>query len=408
MSKADDTADADHSSDGEPPVATYPQVPVEFRKVRQPGPVRFATHFVNTLLDALKGLEWVKVREDQDWELHWCNVGWMKDCYDQVQHQLPEYVRLCHFRNHYELTRKDLVVKNMKRFAKQLEREKGKEGAARCEFVPTSFVLPQEYRMFVEEFKRNADTTWIMKPVGSAQGKGIFLINNLSQILEWKRDVRFDDGYATQSQMAAAASTSKGSSSTDKDKDKDRDSKPGVSATGEVENYIVQRYVANPYLVGGKKFDLRIYCMVTSFRPLRAYLYRSAFARFSSVPFSMEQGNIANNVIHLTNVAVQKTFEGYDPKKGCKWQMFQLKRYLLTCHEEAAVNELYERIDNLILTTLQSVQHVMINDKRTFEIYGYDVLIDSNLKPWLMEVNASPRSASHRLSSTGLTIQLLE
>ena len=62
--------------------------------------------------------------------------------------------------------------------------------------------------------------------------------------------------------------------------------------------------------MGGKKFDMRIYAMVTSFRPMRAYLYRNAFARFSTVPFSMDGDAISNNVMHLTNVAVQKTAEG--------------------------------------------------------------------------------------------------
>lgn len=54
-------------------------------------------------------------------------------------------------------------------------------------------------------------------------------------------------------------------------------------------SFVVQRYVSNPFLVGGKKFDLRLYLLVTSFRPLTAYIYRDGFAKFSSKRFRCER-----------------------------------------------------------------------------------------------------------------------
>lgn len=56
------------------------------------------------------------------------------------------------------------------------------------DFVPVTFMLPADYNLFVEEFRKNPSSTWIMKPCGKAQGKGIFLINKLSQIKKWSRD----------------------------------------------------------------------------------------------------------------------------------------------------------------------------------------------------------------------------
>ncbi len=65
-----------------------------------------------------------------------------------------------HFPNNVELTRKDLMVKNFKRYRKELEREKNPMGERDSDgqykhlgFLPTTFTLPGDYNLFVEEFR---------------------------------------------------------------------------------------------------------------------------------------------------------------------------------------------------------------------------------------------------------------
>jgi tubulin polyglutamylase TTLL9 len=68
--------------------------------------------------------------------------------------------------------------------------------------------------------------------------------------------------------------------------------------------------------VGGKKFDIRLYMLVTSYSPLVAWLYRDGFCRFSNQRYTND--DIGNLHTHLTNVAIQKTAGDYDKAKGCK------------------------------------------------------------------------------------------
>lgn len=185
-------------------------------------------------------------------------------------------------------------------------------------------------------------------------GKGIFLFKQLSQISEWRNDYRW---------------------------------KPENPSA---EKYIVQQYIANPLLIGGKKFDLRLYVLVTSYQPLTVYMYRDGFCRFTSTRFTMSGKSTADDYVHLTNVAVQKKAPGYESDSGGKWDLHGFKLHLISKYGHARVNQLFCEIQLVVIRSLLSVQKVMINDKNCFALYGYDVLIDDNLKVWLIEINAAP------------------
>jgi tubulin polyglutamylase TTLL1 len=210
-------------------------------------------------------------------------------------------------------------------------------------------LLPGDYNIFLDEFKRNP-SVWILKPNARSQGSGIVIVNKLAQIKKWAAKV-----------MANCSG-------------------------GGRDSYLASRYVENPLLIGGKKFDLRLYVLVTSYRPLKVYFCRNGFARFCNVKYSADLSDLDNPYVHLTNVAIQKKGSDYNDKHGNKFHIRNLRLHLEATRGHAATSRLFDDIENIILQSLKAVQNVMINDRHCFECYGFDILIDADLKPWLLEV----------------------
>ncbi|CAN0345763.1 unnamed protein product, partial [Discosporangium mesarthrocarpum] len=135
------------------------------------------------------------------------------------------------------------------------------------------------------------------------------------------------------------------------------------------------------------------------------WLYRAGFCRFSCARYSNANEDLEDMEKHLTNVAIQKRTESYDKIFGGKWDIRQLKLHLMGRHGVACTDRLFGEIQALILQSL--LAQVMINDKHCFGLYGYDILFDESLKPWLLEVNASPSLSASNATDRQLKVQML-
>ncbi len=69
----------------------------------------------------------------------------------------------------------------------------------------------------------------------------------------------------------------------------------------------------------------------------------------------------------------------------------KLKVSLSSKYWQHKVNLAFYKVQEIIVKTLEALQKVMTSDRNnSFQLYGFDILFDSKLDPWLIEVNGSP------------------
>ncbi|KAL0241414.1 hypothetical protein GEMRC1_006649 [Eukaryota sp. GEM-RC1] len=174
----------------------------------------------------------------------------------------------------------------------------------------------------------------------------------------------------------------------------------------------IQQYIANPLLIKNRKFDLRLYVLITA-SPFKVYLYDEGFARFCCLEYTLDTSQLNNLYIHLTNTSIHcnpaNPFSHQikppliDPyccdvelAKGNKSSLEAVK--MIFQENSLDFSLVWNRIQRLVKKSVQSCSSFISNlssfpHSKLFEIFGFDVLIDSDLKPVLLEVNSSPSLA---------------
>ena len=77
--------------------------------------------------------------------------------------------------------------------------------------------------------------------------------------------------------------------------------------------FVAQAYLANPLLVRGRKFDVRVFALVAP--DGGAYVYGDGYVRTCTTPYTVE--DLADLSAHLTNDAVQRSLKGYGKHEDC-------------------------------------------------------------------------------------------
>lgn len=163
--------------------------------------------------------------------------------------------------------------------------------------------------------------------------------------------------------------------------------------TGHRRSFILQKYLETPLLLNKRKFDIRCYSLLTSINGvLQCYFYQEGYLRTSCKEFNLK--DVTSKIIHLTNDAVQKYSEEYGKfEAGNKLSYSDLQRYFdIHFPGKNVFIDVVEKIREIVKMTVLATFPKLnaFNRKYSFELLGYDFMLDSDLKVWLIEVNTNP------------------
>jgi hypothetical protein len=105
---------------------------------------RYKCTFSGTVSDAMKRRGWSQT-EDHDWDVYWCDLTQFREIFAVGSKPLNDFQRVGHFRNCQEMSRKNMLVRNLKRFKYRLERAFGPAVAKKMDYVPITYILPVSF-----------------------------------------------------------------------------------------------------------------------------------------------------------------------------------------------------------------------------------------------------------------------
>ena len=186
------------------------------------------------------------------------------------------------------------------------------------------------------------------------------------------------------------------------------------------EQFLLTRYINPPHLINNKKYDFRVYILVTGLAPFRLYIYTEGLVRFASEEYSTNIKDLTQSYRHLTNISLNKknlksfiVANDADTEEGNRWSFQAYQEY--SKRNNIDFKYIFDQMkDNSIkafISVHKEYYERIINKKQNshnfFELHGLDYLPDINLKLYFLEGNDRPSLLMGDINDRKLKPQLV-
>lgn len=158
---------------------------------------------------------------------------------------------------------------------------------------------------------------------------------------------------------------------------------PAIIRLMETGPKICQKYIENPALFRGRKFDLRYVVLLRSMQPLEILLWDIFWVRLANNQYTLKESSLLEYETHFTVMNYRGQLNHMNSEE-----------FVLEFEQEhhAKWIDIHERVRAMIRAVFEAAAavHPEMHSPTARAIYGVDVMLDNNLQPKILEVTYCP------------------
>jgi len=239
-------------------------------------------------------------------------------------------------------------------------------------WYPLAFVLPDDLEQWKRHAEANPHKKWIYKPNGEAMGRGIILVDKISDVDSKEKPFR------TRCKNVEVFDPKE----------------PPLKERDFASYGIIQEYMVNPMLLENRKFAVRVYLLIARVKPFLAFHYNFGYIKRCGEFYDENKFHREDLFRHITNQEFQKKQDDFTESQAADLMSIEnLDKYLQENLGIPAFRlNFWQQVKAICMELCLGCKEQVMESAvlGNFEVFGCDVICDADQRVYLLEANRDP------------------